>query len=374
MAISSEEILPEGIIPGFKKQRRYTTSRDGKHQLTSTWTATDTVYDYDPETQEWSNIKGRMIMPQITSQDEGKLIKAVNGEWVVNPDDSIGFGDEESGIMRISNEGLSFNPPDSETLIGYSQVNILADEFTGKPILEVVDGDADGLLIKHNDIVIEGSNTWDGTNTSLRTAVNSAAETANSAAETAETSATTVTQSNTTTDGKFRVLLSSTVQNTERTALVRKSEYLTFNPNDIQLIVGDSVGSHLTLNDTSITVRNGSVAKSNLLNSVDLTLFGTDNTWAGTFTSLKEVINMLTNNLPNGVYIKDSVTVKVGKNVTLKSLIKPSGSTVEWTIDNQSIASVNNGTITGIAEGTATVTAYITGTQQQSRCVVTVTN
>lgn len=56
---------------------------------------------------------------------------------------------------------------------------------------------------------------------------------------------------------------------------------------------------------------------------------------------------------------KDSITVKVGETVNLSFTIDPDNTknkTVTWTSSNESIAKVNDGTISGINEGDCTIT------------------
>ncbi len=67
-----------------------------------------------------------------------------------------------------------------------------------------------------------------------------------------------------------------------------------------------------------------------------------------------------------------TASVTVGKSTTLTASAKPSGNTVSWSSDSPSIATVSNGTITGVKEGTAIIT--VTGSAGGSAtCTVTVT-
>lgn len=85
--------------------------------------------------------------------------------------------------------------------------------------------------------------------------------------------------------------------------------------------------------------------------------------WGGTFTSLEDVISMLMNALPNGVYTEDRIAIDVGESVELQWFAVPSNASVSWSVDNQLAVSVNNGVITGLASGIATVTGQIDGMQ-----------
>lgn len=71
---------------------------------------------------------------------------------------------------------------------------------------------------------------------------------------------------------------------------------------------------------------------------------------------------------------KTSATIVIGKTVTLTTTIKPTNTddkTVTWTSSNPAIASVNNGVVTGVAKGTATITGT-TSNGKKVTCKVTV--
>ena len=72
---------------------------------------------------------------------------------------------------------------------------------------------------------------------------------------------------------------------------------------------------------------------------------------------------------------KSTATVAAGSTVSLTATTKPSGETVTWTSDDTSTATVSSGTVTGVAAGSATITASITvgGVTKTDKCVVTVT-
>ena len=68
---------------------------------------------------------------------------------------------------------------------------------------------------------------------------------------------------------------------------------------------------------------------------------------------------------------RDSVSVAEGSTVTVSATVVPSGGTVVWSSSDTSVADVEGGVITGIAEGEATIKAKCGGASDT--CVVTVT-
>lgn len=71
-----------------------------------------------------------------------------------------------------------------------------------------------------------------------------------------------------------------------------------------------------------------------------------------------------------------AVTVQEGKTVTLRPVFTPentSNQTVSWTTSNRYVATVENGVVTGISEGTATITATAEDGGYTASCTVTVT-
>ena len=73
----------------------------------------------------------------------------------------------------------------------------------------------------------------------------------------------------------------------------------------------------------------------------------------------------------------DSLTIPIGDTEVITAQLKENGAAIEatlnWTSDNPSVASVNNGTITGIASGTATITISTTYKGQALSKTVAVT-
>lgn len=71
---------------------------------------------------------------------------------------------------------------------------------------------------------------------------------------------------------------------------------------------------------------------------------------------------------------KSSLSLYIGDTSTLSTTVTPSGQTVSWSTSNSSVAMVNNGKITAISNGTATITASFryNGVNYSTTCTVTV--
>jgi len=79
---------------------------------------------------------------------------------------------------------------------------------------------------------------------------------------------------------------------------------------------------------------------------------------------------------PDVVLNRASATVKEGKTTKLTATTTPEGETVTWTSSDDTVATVNNGVVSGVAAGTATITASMTydGDTYTDTCAVTVTS
>jgi len=79
---------------------------------------------------------------------------------------------------------------------------------------------------------------------------------------------------------------------------------------------------------------------------------------------------------PDVVLNRASATVKEGKTTKLTATTTPDGETVTWTTSNDEVATVSNGVVSGVAAGTATITASMTydGVTYTDTCAVTVTS
>jgi len=72
---------------------------------------------------------------------------------------------------------------------------------------------------------------------------------------------------------------------------------------------------------------------------------------------------------------RNNVTLEVGQTTTLVATIHPNDAdekTVEWTTSNAAVATVDNGKVTAVKEGTATITASVGG--KSATCTVTVSS
>lgn len=69
-----------------------------------------------------------------------------------------------------------------------------------------------------------------------------------------------------------------------------------------------------------------------------------------------------------------NANVTVGKSITLKATTNPAGETVTWTSGTPANATVANGVVTGVAEGSSVITASVTknGNTYSDTCKVTV--
>ena len=72
---------------------------------------------------------------------------------------------------------------------------------------------------------------------------------------------------------------------------------------------------------------------------------------------------------------KTEVTIKEGEKTTLTATITPSDATtkdITWTSDNETVATVTDGVVSGLSAGSATITATTVDGEFTASCVVTV--
>ncbi len=60
------------------------------------------------------------------------------------------------------------------------------------------------------------------------------------------------------------------------------------------------------------------------------------------------------------VAISGNDTVEAGSTITLTAMTTPEGMSLTWSSDDEDVATVSNGTVTGVGEGTATIMAALT--------------
>lgn len=87
--------------------------------------------------------------------------------------------------------------------------------------------------------------------------------------------------------------------------------------------------------------------------------------------------------MPMEFYVSEGGSVSLNKHTetitgtstkTLTATVKPTGTTVTWSSNNTSVATVSGGTVTGVSAGTAVITASVTvnGVTASDSCTVTV--
>ncbi|MBQ9202964.1 MAG: Ig domain-containing protein [Prevotella sp.] len=99
---------------------------------------------------------------------------------------------------------------------------------------------------------------------------------------------------------------------------------------------------------------------------------------AGQITQTAEYGITVNNVAVTGITLDKTTTgVKVGRTVTLTPTIAPNNATnknITWSTSNSSVATVDNGEVTGVAGGTATITATTEDGDFSASCTVTVTD
>lgn len=212
-------------ILNFRKQRQYTKNKSGQYDLVSNWTSAETVYDRDghcvmerldnallPMVDGTDNGKlltvknggwtKDMVIPNVDSEDDGKVFTVKNGEWakdnivtdkVKQTPADMTTSDEYSILLAGSwqnttiiekTEGtqmtsqLRYSPKNKRLAIG--EYNHMYADRTKTYIYDdkIVVAKGEGYDTKkdntftYDDIVLSGTNnTWDGTNTSLKTTI-----------------------------------------------------------------------------------------------------------------------------------------------------------------------------------------------------------
>lgn len=190
------------ILSGFRKQKRYATDEKGHHQLISTWTHTDTVYDDEGKSLT-------EIIEDLPAADKKVQQTATDS---TNANYEILFSESADNVTKSEearkSSGLLYNPGTKKlslagsklevtgsnngtTEVGGGSMTISRNNNLMEPQLSIYNEHSGGeallrsnniqirddytsptkvMEIQQEDIVITGD-TWDGTNTSLKTAL-----------------------------------------------------------------------------------------------------------------------------------------------------------------------------------------------------------
>lgn len=96
--------------------------------------------------------------------------------------------------------------------------------------------------------------------------------------------------------------------------------------------------------------------------------------------SIKSDLTINFENIVDGDKTKKSIvlssteeTITAGNNLTLTAITTPNNLEIEWSTDNNSIATVSNGVIIGVSQGEANIKATIKDTNISATCKITVT-
>lgn len=121
-----------------------------------------------------------------------------------------------------------------------------------------------------------------------------------------------------------------------------------------------------------ITIDSTKVSAANLATLEDA-LYGTAN--SDPYLPLPDqVLAMVGESAFDIVLNRSNATVEIGKTINLIATTTPAGKTVTWSSGTPAKATVSNGVVTGVADGTAVITASFTedGTTYSDTCNVTV--
>lgn len=158
--------------------------------------------------------------------------------------------EETDSLYKVQDLQVAFDGPDHEVSVNLSNSATSSYKFSqyaaGSMTLYQSTSSTDPptafMAITPNDITVTSyaqgtNNTWDGTNSSLKTAVSNAR--------------TTVTQTATNTNANYEVLFSGTADNTTRTEGARKTSTFTYNPNTKSVLIG-TLKSGTTLGSNAV--------------------------------------------------------------------------------------------------------------------------
>lgn len=152
-------------------------------------------------------------------------------------------------------------------------------------------------------------------------------------------------------------------------------------PTDMYADKGDNVkvSAYSTSGFDTFTFTFKAKAKGNATFSTNIEALNIDQTDGNTLSFENKTVNVTVQEVPTTVEVasvaldKTTASIEVGKTITLTATVLPTNATnktVTWTSSDTSIATVSNGTVTGVKAGTATITASA-GTKSAT-CTVTV--
>ena len=313
------------ILSGFRKQKRYATDEKGRHQLISTWTHTDTVYDdegkslteiiedlpaADKKVQQTAtdstNANYEILFSEsadnVTKSEEARKSSrllynpgtkklSLAGSKLAVTGSNNGTTEVGGGSMTISRNNNLMEPQLSiynehsggEALLRSNNIQIRDDYTSPTKVME----------IQQEDIVLTGG-TWDGTNTSLKSAVS------------ASTSDVNVTQTEIATPSSstnYEILFSGSADAQTHTEGANKSSSLKYDafdhkiqvsvqnasasmkPSEIQ--VSNSSGNATQISANNVTTLHQGMS---ITMSYDDIVTSLGNTWDGSHTSLKAAL------------------------------------------------------------------------------------
>ena len=122
--------------------------------------------------------------------------------------------------------------------------------------------------------------------------------------------------------------------------------------------------------DTSVATVSDGVITAKAAGTAKITASGT---YTGSQTGKAECTVTVT---AASVTLPETESVAAGDTVTLTATTVPAGKALTWSSSDENTATVENGVVTGEAEGTATITASFdaAGTTISDTCTVTVTS
>lgn len=124
---------------------------------------------------------------------------------------------------------------------------------------------------------------------------------------------------------------------------------------------------------TSVATVNNGVVTGVAIGQANITVKTADGNFTATCAVTVEAAPII--NVSSVSLNKASTTIKVGANETLTATVLPADAAnknVTWSSDKPGVATVNNGVVTGVAEGTATITVTTEDGGKTATCTVTV--